>query len=631
VHANVTRFKDGTTNFDDLLIRNETLSPVTFDIDGVRITDSSINFQDEIKWRRVALQDVQIETGRLADTVPSQLKASFHLNSERIHSDTAIELKSRLLYDRKASRYEFADLEGKLEGTAAGFSNLDLNFKGSMDINLLQESLLAENLYVSGTGNYGQRSIEVKLGVPKLIFAKGKWIGNQLALDTNLSQFDEKWTTSLQIPAFDFANMIFNTAELSADFDFKGEGRSLQGKLSSPASVSFETMPKLTFNTLAMNLAVKYPILAGELSATASGSMRADISEQIASMDFKAKIDDNKIVGKMALKDFSHPSYTFNLNVNHLPLDRYIAADWIKQYQKNSMQLDLGGIKDLNLRGSLHVGEINFAKLDVSKLDAEIKIEQSALMIAPLTAKLYGGSLAGSISLAAQGTPQITIKQHLKGFQAHGLLADMAGTDKLTGKGNLAADISAEGVNIGALRKTLNGSITLDLERGSLAGIDMRSALIEGNGDLGTKNKAHVHEAKFSERTDFSELRTVINIVDGNSRGNSFDLRSPMFRITGEGDLALDTGNLSYRLTAKIASTLNKKTSRELAEMKGISVPIHVSGPWVAPFIALDFSAASGGIVPKRIAAIAAEEQAAVASKHKIPAKKRTNRASNNP
>ena len=66
MHANIARFKDGTTNYDDLLVRDETLSPVTFDIDGVRITNSAINWQDEIKWKRISLQDLHIETGRLA-------------------------------------------------------------------------------------------------------------------------------------------------------------------------------------------------------------------------------------------------------------------------------------------------------------------------------------------------------------------------------------------------------------------------------------------------------------------------------------------------------------------------------------------------------------------------------------
>lgn len=178
IHANVTRFKDGTTNFDDLLIRNETLSPVTLDIDGVRITNSAINWQDEIKWKRSALQDVQIETGRLADMVPSNLKVSFHLNSEMAHSDSNIELKSRLFCDIKAGRCEFADIEGKLKGTAAGFSNLDLNFKGSLDSHPAQELLTAENFVVTATGNYGQRSIDAKLGVPKLQFAKGVLSGS---------------------------------------------------------------------------------------------------------------------------------------------------------------------------------------------------------------------------------------------------------------------------------------------------------------------------------------------------------------------------------------------------------------------------------------------------------------------
>jgi AsmA protein len=637
--ANLTRFKDGTTNYDDLLIRDESLAPVTFDIDGVRITNSSVNWQDEMKWQRVALQDLQIETGRLADTVPGNLKASFHLNSEMAHSDSRIELKSRLFYDRKAGRYEFADLEGTLEGTAAGFSNLDLNFKGSVDSHPAQELLLAENFLVSATGNYGQRSIEARLGVPKLQFAKGILSGSQLTLDATLSQFDEKWTTTVQMPAFEFANKIFNAAELSADFDFKGDGRTLQGKLSSPASADFETTPKLLLSAIALNFSAKHPMLSGGLSATVTGSMQADLAERNANLDFNAKIDDSKITGTMALKDFSHPAYTFDLNINRLDLDRYIAADWIKRYQGDATLFDLGGIKEMNLRGSLRAGEIKMAKLEASKLAADIKIEQDTLTVAPLTAKLYGGTLAGSISVAAQGTPQITLKQNLRGFQINALLAATAGADRLAGKGDVALDISAEGGSFGALRKTLNGNVSLALARGSLAGIDMRTALLEGKDDLGTKNEVRIHEAKFSEKTDFSELKATFNITEGSSHGNSFEMRSPLFRVAGEGDIALDSGSISYRLAAMVASALNRRNAGELVELKGVTVPVRLSGPWATPSIALDFAAASGDIVTKRIAAKAAVEQAAAkaaaeqaaaalpVAKRTAPAKKRVAKA----
>jgi AsmA protein len=636
MHANVARLKDGTTNYDDLLIRDETLSPVTFDIDGVRITNSAINWQDEVKWKRVALQDLHIETGRLADMVPGNLTASFHLNSEKLHSDSNVELKSRLLYDLKAKRYEFADIEGKLAGTVAGFSNLALRFNGNLENNPGQDSLLAENVVVSGTGNYGQRSIEARLALPRLQLAKGILSGNQLTINATMSQFDDKWTTAVQMPAFELANQIFNAAELSADFDFKGEGRTLQGKLSFPVNVDLTATPKLQLSAIALNFSATHPVLAGELIATATGSMNADFSERNANLNLKAKIDDNEIAGKLAIKDFSHPEYTFELNANRLDLDRYISADWIKRYQNDAMQLDFSGIRKLVLNGRLRANEFKAAKLKSTRLAADIKIEQDTLKIAPLSAKLYGGALTGSLSVAAQATPQIALKQNLKGIQLNALLADTAGTGKLAGKGDVALELSAEGGSIGALRKTLNGSVSLVLARGSLAGIDLRTALLEGKDDLGAKSEVHVHEARFSERTEFSELKAAFNILEGSSHGNSFDMRSPLFHIAGEGDLALDSGSISYRLAATVGSTLKRKTAGELAELKGVTVPIRVSGPHATPSIALDFAAASGDLVTKRIAAKAAAEQAAAktadqaaaaAAKRTAPLKKRAAKA----
>jgi AsmA protein len=609
----LTRFKDGTANYDDLLIRDASLAPVKFDIDNMRITNSSLNWHDEMKWQRIALQNLQVETGSLVDTVPSNLKASFHLNSEMAHSDSNIEFKSRMFYDRKEGRYEFADIEGTLQGTAAGFSNLDLKFNGDLDDHPAQDLLSVENIVVSAKGNFGQRSIETGLGIPKLQYAKSILSGSELALDTTLSQFDEKWITAVQMPAFELANKVFNAKQFSADFDFKSNGGTLQGKLSSPISVDFDTTRKLLLNAISMDISARHPMLAGELSAKVTGRLQADLAERNAKLDLNAKIDDSKITGKMALTDFSHPAYMFDLSINSLPLDRYISDEWIKRYQNDATRIDLSGFKVTNLRGSLHAGEFKMAGLEGSKLSAKFKIEQSSLTIDPLAARLYGGNLAGSISVAAQSTPHITVRQKLRGFQADALLAGTADTGKFTGKGDLVMDISAEGSSIGALRKTLNGSISLALTRGSLAGIDLRTALIDGKDDLGTRSRAHVHEYRFSESTGFSELKAVFNIRDGNSRGNSFNMRSPLLRISGEGDFSPDSGNIDYKLAATVAAALKRRSAGDLAELKGVTVPIRATGPYTAPSIALDFAAASGDVVTKKIAARSAAEKAATA------------------
>ncbi|KXS33813.1 MAG: AsmA family protein [Candidatus Gallionella acididurans] len=623
IRANLTRFKDGTTNFDDLLVRNEVLSPVTFDIEGLRVTNSAINWQDEMKWQRVAVQDIRIETGRLADTVPGNLKASFHLNSERLHSDSNIELKSSLFFDRKAMRYEFADIDGKLDGTAGGFSNLDLSFKGSLDSNPAQQSLLAENIVVSGTGNYGQRSIEARLGMPKLQYAKDTLSGSNITLDATLAQFDEKWTASLQMPAFDFSNKIFKAGVFSTDFDFSGPGRRLQGKLSSPASMDFEAAPTLLLGAMSLDFSAKDTMLSGELSGKATGKLSVDLSGRSANLGFKATVDDSDITGKMALADFNHPAYMLDININRIDLDRYIAADWIKRYQNDATHLDLGGLKDMNLSGSLHAGEIRVAKLKASKLTAVIKIEQSELAIAPLSARLYGGILNGSFSADARGKPQFTLAQNLRGVQMNSLLADTAAIGKLDGKGDIALNISAEGGSIGELRKTLDGSLALALGRGSIAGIDLRTALVEGRDDLGTRSEPRVHESRFSERTGFSGLKAAFNIKDGISHGNSFELRSALYRVAGEGDITPGSGSINFQLAAVVAPALKRHSAGDLAELRGVTIPVRVSGRYVAPAITLDFAAASGDIVTKRISAARAAAEHTPVAKQAPATKKR--------
>ncbi|MGC2048542.1 MAG: hypothetical protein WA635_08020, partial [Gallionella sp.] len=49
----------------------------------------------------------------------------------------------------------------------------------------------------------------------------------------------------------------------------------------------------------------------------------------------------------------------------------------------------------------------------------------------------------------------------------------------------------------------------------------------------------------------------------------------------------------------------------DLLELKGVTVPIRVSGPYATPNIAFDFAAASGGSVAKLVAANAAKAAAA--------------------
>jgi hypothetical protein len=57
----------------------------------------------------------------------------------------------------------------------------------------------------------------------------------------------------------------------------------------------------------------------------------------------------------------------------------------------------------------------------------------------------------------------------------------------------------------------------------------------------------------------------------------------------------LGTGTLDLRLLATVAP----KAPAELAPLAGVTVPLHVAGPWRSPRFAFDPGAATGDKVPR--------------------------------
>ena len=619
IHANVIRLKDGSTNFDDLLISDEHLTPLTFDIDSVLISDSSINFHDELDAQRLALHDLRLETGHLADKATSNLTANFRLDSEMAHFDSVVHLKSRLFFDRKAGRYEFADLEGKLEGRAGQVSDLVLNFKANVDSYPAQNSFTVDDLLVSANGMYAERRIEAKLGVPKLKISGHNFSGTLLTLDAALPQPDENLKLVLQLPAFAAVNRKFSTTEASADFDYKGSDRALGGKLTSSLSINFEAAPKMQLDSIVLALSGTHPVLSGEVSANAKGALLVDYAGQNAKLAFDVKVDESKFKGSVALKDFSHPAYAVEFNANRLDLDRYFSAEWMKRLFDESTIFNTANFKNMVMQGSFRAGEVVMYKYKASNLAANISINQSMITFSPLSARLYGGISSGSVSITAHEMPTISVKQNIRGLHIGAILSKTASAGRLGGKGSIDLDISAQGNSMVALRKALSGSASMVLTHGYLAGANLTSALIEGKADLGTSNIERSIPAKFSELTDFSELRTMFAFNDNLIRSTGIEIKSPFIRTAGQGVFDLDAGNIDLQLNATVANSIGRRTGGELFELRGITVPIRVSGPFSSPNFAFDFASASGGNIAKFAAAVEARAAAKTDAASTIP------------
>lgn len=621
VHANLIRYKNGSTNIDDLLTSDASLGDIKFEIDSIKLKNSSVNLQDETAGLYFSMHDVNIESGKLTDSTPGDVSANFRLESAKPRIDTKVKMRSHVLFELKTGHYEFDNVEGEMEGEAAGINNLALNFQGTINSYPSLKRLVIDKFSATAKGKLEKRKLEAKLDIPKLQLENKKLSGNTLAFNATLLQEDENLTASVELPAFAMDDKKLQADNIAASFDLFKSGRMLQGKLNSPLSIDFETL-QLQLPAIVSNFSGSHPLLSSKLSANITGNMQANFSEQNVKLGFKTKIDDSNFTGSVGLHDFTHPAYTFDVGISTLDLDRYLATDWAKRFQDDALPFDFSGLKDLNLRGKLRSNEFKFAKLKTGNLVAEIKTDQSTLFIEPLNARLYGGTMLGGLSISANEIPKITFRQKLTGVQINTMLSDLiAGEPKLVGKGNLTFDLNATGQNMGALRKTLNGNINLALARGSLAGLNVTEALVAGKSLLGTKDGIHNEPAKFTEKTIFSEFKSTFDINEGKASSSDFLMKSPLFTSKGEGDITLESGQLNYRLNTIVAANLKRGSNGEIAELKGINIPMRVTGPYATPSVIMDFANASGGNMAK-LAKGSLSKISSSAAKADKPAKK---------
>lgn len=600
VHANVVRYKTGGTNLDDFFAAEGDLANIKFEIDSIKLFNSSINLQDETAGYFFSMHDLELKTGKLADATPGDISATFRLESAKPRIDTQVKFSSHFLFDLKTRHYELANFEGEMEGEAAGVSNFALNFQGSIRGNPATEQLTLEKFAAGIKGKLDARKLDAKIDLPGLKLEKKKLLGNKLTFNATLLQEEENLTASVEMPSFEISDNKLKSENINANFDLFKSGRTLQGKLSSPMSMDFATRKLDLSSIVSDNITATHPALASKLTASLGGNLHADFNEQNVKLALKTKIDDSNFTGSIGVQNLTRPVYTFDLGVNKLDLDRYLATDWSKRLQDDAMPFDFTVLKEMNLHGKFRSNELKFARLEMNNLYGELKVEQSSLQLDQLRAHLYGGSASGSLAISVTDKNLISFRQKLNGVQIDTLLGDfMPGDAKLVGKGNLSIDLKGSGENMGTLRKTLAGNASLALGRGTIAGINLADTLLENKNRLGVAGNKRIENAKFTETTAFSELKLNFDIADGKAHSGDFLMKSPLFSSKGEGDFMLDSGQMNYRLNTTVTPNLKRSSHGEIADLRGITIPLQIDGPYATPTITLDLGAANGGNLAK--------------------------------
>src|SRR5260221_4850897 len=129
--ANIVKGKDGKFNFSDLLdqqgkpavearkekAETKAAAPVKFDIAGVGVERSSISYKDLGTGQEIALSDVKIATGRVAEKADGKLEFAVALKGRNPDIDLKASLKGDYKVVIPAKSYSFAKVDGSVKGT----------------------------------------------------------------------------------------------------------------------------------------------------------------------------------------------------------------------------------------------------------------------------------------------------------------------------------------------------------------------------------------------------------------------------------------------------------------------------------------------------------------------------------
>jgi len=333
---------------------------------------------------------------------------------------------------------------------------------------------------------------------------------------------------------------------------------------------------------LQMHAAVKAPGL--DLRLDLGATYKLDLPESFALDNLNLRVsgkDETNLKGKLASVK---SKVEFDLTIDRLNLDAFTPPEKkpaaTASSEKPAAQpaadapVDLSALKDLNADGRLQIDALQAGGLKLSNMKLELKAAGGHLH-APHSANLYEGMLTGTLDAHADN--RVALKQTMNGIAIGPLLRDAAQQDKLEGKGNLVLDVNAAGKSRNAMKRSLGGTAKVELRDGAIKGIDIAATLRKARSALGQQQ---AQAAATTEKTDFSELSASFNIKNGVAHNDDLEVKAPLFRIGGKGDIDIGQSTIDYVTKASVVATAKGQGGAETDQLAGLTVPVRLSGPF---------------------------------------------------
>lgn len=534
---------DGSNNWDDLSDVESSApdsqaessgEPKNIDVASISVSDANVSYADAQTGSTYAMTNMSFSTGVIASDQPVDMSAELDFSVAPGEIGGHLEIRSTITMAEAATQISVEGLN--VSGTLRGIADEPTDF------------------------NFDSRAVQINTAEQRA--SLGEMDISVLGL-----------SMSAVIEPFSYAGPIQPQAELRvAEFSLKELMTALG--IDAPLTADPGALGRVSFNAMAV---------VGE----------DDIS--LATMTLE--LDDSTMVGSLSLPMSASGSLRFDLNVDAINLDGYMAPTdesiaVTESEDSGDIEIPVDMIRALNASGSFKIDRALLSGMEFTNLQLGLNSSNGRLRLYPLSAELYDGTYNGDVQIdAANDVPSISVNENIAGVNLASLAKSMFDQENISGLINGSFVLSGRGRSVAEIRQDLDGNMAFELVDGAWEGTDVWHELRAARAMF---RQEPAPEPRLPARTEFTTVSASGTVLDGIFENNDLLAELPFLQITGTGMVDLPAAQINYSVLARVLERpefVSTVSAEELADFTKASIPLKITGPLSAPNIQPDIEA----------------------------------------
>jgi AsmA protein len=323
--------------------------------------------------------------------------------------------------------------------------------------------------------------------------------------------------------------------------------------------------------------------------------------DQVELTNMDVTLDNSHGTGSVTIKDFALPAVVFDVVVDAIDVDRYLAPPEKSSkplvspgmaIAAGTFSLPLDWLRKLDAEGKLVLGNMTFNRMTLQDLHLTLSSKKGIVKVEQTAKQFYQGSYSGNLSVDTRAEKStLALDETFTNTHLEPFLKAIKGNANMGGVVTLSTQLHGQGSKLKEIKSNLTGKVDFFLKDGFIKGFNLQK-MVENGKKLVKSGALPVDSQPLDsqhDQTNFSEISGTATINKGLLQNNDLIANTAKLRSTGRGSVNLNTEGVDYNILIKLLKAAATTTTPE--QVHDTPIGIHLGGTFSKPTYTLDAAA----------------------------------------